>query len=107
MKPVKLGVIGLGNIGSLHAEYLMAGKVKRCELKAVAATSVEKLAPWQNRGLKVFTDGADLIRSGEVDAVIVATPISNMLPWASPRLTPACISWWKSPSPPIKRLPSV
>ncbi len=74
MKPVRLGIIGMGNIGSHHAEYLLAGKVKRCELKAVSDAFVEKLAPYQQRGLKVFSDGEELIRSGEVDAVIVATP---------------------------------
>jgi predicted dehydrogenase len=74
MKPVRLGVIGLGNIGSLHAEYLLAAKVKRAQLKAVAARSADKLTRYQERGLKVFTDGEDLIRSGEVDAVIIATP---------------------------------
>jgi predicted dehydrogenase len=74
MKPVRLGIIGLGNIGSHHAEYLLAGKIRRCELKAVANRSAAKLAPYQQRGLKVFVNGEDLIRSGEVDAVIVATP---------------------------------
>jgi predicted dehydrogenase len=74
MKPVRLGIIGMGNIGSHHAEYLLAGKVKRCELKAVSDAFVDKLAPYQQRGLKVFSEGEDLIRSGEVDAVIVATP---------------------------------
>jgi len=74
MKPVRLGIIGMGNIGSHHAEYLLAGKIKRCELKAVSDVFVDKLAPYQQRGLKVFGDGEDLIRSGEVDAVIVATP---------------------------------
>lgn len=64
----------MGNIGSHHAEYLLAGKVKRCELKAVSDAFVEKLAPYQQRGLKVFSDGEALIRSGEVDAVIIATP---------------------------------
>lgn len=74
MKSVRIGVIGLGNIGSLHAGYLQAGKVNHCELRAVAATSPEKLAPWKERGVKTFTHANDLIRSGEVDAVIVATP---------------------------------
>ncbi len=74
MKPVRLGIIGMGNIGSHHAEYLLAGQIKRCELKAVSDTSVDKLAPYQLRGLNVFGDGEALIRSGEVDAVIVATP---------------------------------
>ena len=64
----------MGNIGSHHAEYLLAGKINRCELKAVAATSLGKLASYEKRGLKVFDDGLKLIRSGEVDAVIIATP---------------------------------
>ena len=74
MKPVRLGIIGMGNIGSHHAEYLLAGKVKRCELKAVSDAFVDKLSSYQQRGLKVLSDGMDLIKSGEVDAVIVATP---------------------------------
>ena len=74
MKPVRLGIIGMGNIGSHHAEYLLAGKVKRCELKAVSDAFVDKLSSYQQRGLKVFSDGMDLIKSGEVDADIVATP---------------------------------
>ena len=74
MKPVRLGIIGLGNIGNHHADYLLAGKVKRCELAAVSDHSATKLAAFQQRGLKVFTEGEALIRSGAVDAVIIATP---------------------------------
>jgi predicted dehydrogenase len=74
MKAVRLGIIGMGNIGSHHADYLLAGKINRCELKAVSATSAEKLFSYQKRGLKIFDDGGELIRSGEVDAVIIATP---------------------------------
>ena len=74
MKTVRLGIIGLGNIGSHHADYLLAGKIKRCELKAVSALSTDKLDSYQKRGLKIFDDGGELIRSGEVDAVIIATP---------------------------------
>ncbi len=74
MKSVRIGIIGMGNIGSHHAEYLLAGKVKRCELKAVSDAFIHKLASYQQRGLKVFSDGMELIGSGEVDAVIIATP---------------------------------
>jgi predicted dehydrogenase len=74
MKSVRLGIIGMGNIGSHHADYLLAGKIKRCELKAVSARSAEKLVAYQQRGLKIFDDGGELIHSGEVDAVIIATP---------------------------------
>lgn len=64
----------MGNMGSHHAGYLLAGKVNGCELTAVAANSPEKLAPYQLRGLKTFVGGENLIRSGGVDAVIIATP---------------------------------
>jgi predicted dehydrogenase len=71
MKQVRLGIIGMGNIGKYHAEYLLHHKVNRCELTAVA----DALAPLDKyQPLKTFDDGEKLIRSGEVDAVIVATP---------------------------------
>jgi predicted dehydrogenase len=74
MKSVRLGIIGMGNIGGHHAEYLLAGKIKRCELKAVSDAFADKLVSYQQRGLKIFDDGGELLRSGEVDAVIIATP---------------------------------
>jgi len=39
MSPVRLGIIGMGNIGRHHAGYLLDGKVPRCELLAVCSTS--------------------------------------------------------------------
>ncbi len=74
MKSVRLGIIGMGNIGTHHAGYLLAGKVNRCELAAVSNRSPEKLASFQERGLKIFSDAEALIRFGDVDAVIIATP---------------------------------
>lgn len=62
----------MGNIGRHHADYLRAGKVGRCELVAVCSTSPEKLEKYAP--LKIFADGEELIRSGEVDAVLIATP---------------------------------
>lgn len=71
MNSVRLGIIGMGNIGKYHADYLAKKKVSRCELVAVC----DAVAPLdQYRPLKTFTDGEALIKSGEVDAVIVATP---------------------------------
>jgi predicted dehydrogenase len=72
MKKVRLGMIGMGNIGKFHAEYLLAGKVPRCELTAICSTSPSKLEGY--RPLKIFDDAAKLIGSGDVDAVIIATP---------------------------------
>jgi predicted dehydrogenase len=73
-KVVRLGIIGMGNIGSHHAEYLLAGKVPRAQLIAVTARNTASADKWRQRGLKVFASGEDLIASGAVDAVIVATP---------------------------------
>ena len=71
MKPVRLGLVGMGNIGRWHHSYLVQGKVQRAELAAVcdAFTNLEGYRP-----LQVFQDPADLFRSGEIDAVIIATP---------------------------------
>ena len=72
MDKIRLGIIGMGNIGKYHAEYLLNKKINRCELVAVCdkfLTSPEKYQP-----LKIFTDGEQLIKSGDVGAVIIATP---------------------------------
>ena len=74
MKNVRVGIIGMGNIGKHHAGYLLEGKVARCQLTAVCSTSPDKLADYAAKGVKVFGDAMELIRSKAVDAVIVATP---------------------------------
>ena len=72
MTNLRLGIIGMGNIGQHHASYLRAGQVPRAELVAVSDAAPEKLEPF--RPLAVFQDGEELIRSGLVDAVVIATP---------------------------------
>jgi predicted dehydrogenase len=72
MTKVRLGLIGLGNIGQHHANYLLSGKVSRAELVTISDAVPGKLEKYN--GLKGFTDGEALIRSGLIDAVIIATP---------------------------------
>ena len=72
METVRLGIIGLGNIGQHHFGYLTAGKVSRAEVVAVSDAVPAKLEKY--KPLKTFTDGEELMRSGLVDAVIIATP---------------------------------
>ena len=71
MNKVRLGIVGLGNIGKYHTEYLSQGKVPRAELTAVcdAFAPLERFAP-----LKTFKDPKALFRSALIDAVIIATP---------------------------------
>ena len=72
MNKVRLGIIGLGNIGQHHFGYLTAGKVSRAEVVAVSDAVEAKLEKY--KPLKTFTNGEELMRSGLVDAVIIATP---------------------------------
>jgi len=72
MNTVRLGIIGMGNIGKYHAEYLQNGDVRRAQLVAVCARHTGALECY--KPLKIFDDGEQLIRSGEIDAVIIATP---------------------------------
>jgi predicted dehydrogenase len=71
---VRFGIIGTGNIGSHHAESLLAGKVARAQLVAVTARTADSGVKWRERGLQVFGSGEELIASRQVDAVIIATP---------------------------------
>ncbi len=72
MKSVRLGIIGLGNMGLGHAGNIVSGKVSRCELTAVCGPTPEKFTRFPSA--KGFTRSEELIRSGAVDAVLIATP---------------------------------
>ncbi len=63
----------MGNMGKYHADYLIKGKVAHAELSAVCSTSPEKLSAYKDP-VAVFGNGEEMIRSGSIDAVLVATP---------------------------------
>lgn len=69
---VRVGVIGVGNMGSVHARELRAGRVPRAELSAVCDVEPAALEPFS--GVPSFRDSSELLRSGLIDAVIIATP---------------------------------
>lgn len=77
MEKVKLGIIGVGNMGSAHAKNLMEGKVPELELAAVADLR-ESRRQWAKQNLpetvRIFEDGDSLIEARCCDAVLVATP---------------------------------
>jgi len=72
MKTVRMGVIGLGNMGRFHADYLLNHKVSRCELTAVSDAVPASLERYKQ--IQTFLKSEELIRSGAVDAVLIATP---------------------------------
>jgi len=73
MEKVRIGIVGMGNMGKYHADYLIKGKVAHAELSAVCSTSPEKLSAYKDP-VAVFGKGEEMIRSGSIDAVLVATP---------------------------------
>ena len=72
MNKVRIGIIGMGNMGRFHADYLINKKVGRCELTAVSDAFPANLERYKQ--FKTFESSERLIRSGEIDAVIIATP---------------------------------
>jgi predicted dehydrogenase len=75
MKHVRLGIVGLGNIGKFHCGYLLDKKISRCELTAVSDAFAPGLEPFKNKpGLKTYSSAEEMIRSGEIDAIVIATP---------------------------------
>ena len=77
MNKVRMGIIGMGNMGSGHIKSLIAGQVPDMELAAVS-DRLEARRKWGKdnlpQGIPIYNDGTELINSGKVDAVLIATP---------------------------------
>lgn len=69
---IRFGLIGLGNIGKVHMANLAAGKVDGGRLTAVCSRRPPAIE--LPEGVRHFSDVDAMLDSGEVDAVIVATP---------------------------------
>lgn len=77
MEQLKLGIIGIGGMGSTHAKSIAKGNVSEIKLAAVADIRPERLK-WAQDNLptdvQCFYSGNALIDSGCCDAVLIATP---------------------------------
>jgi len=74
MDKVRIGIIGMGNMGRFHANDLLDGEVPRGELAAVGSTSPHKLEEYKEKGVQIFGSGEEMIASGVIDALLIATP---------------------------------
>lgn len=80
VKTLRYGIIGIGNMGSAHLGYYLDGLIPEMVLTAIADIDPAKLERTEKKcrerscEIKYFDSAEALIDSGEVDAVIVATP---------------------------------
>ena len=75
MKKVRFGIIGCGGMGSAHARQIMAAGARDFCLTAVSdSTPARAEVVAAEHGLECFADDYELMDSGLVDAVLIATP---------------------------------
>ncbi len=77
MEKVRLGIIGIGNMGTNHLKSIQEGKVPEIEVTAVADREDGRIA-WAKDYMPAetlfFKEGSDLIDAGVCDAVLIAVP---------------------------------
>lgn len=69
---VRLGIVGLGNMGTAHAANILAGKIPGLELAAVCDRNPKKLEQYAAQIKFVSSD--EMIQSGKIDAILICTP---------------------------------
>ncbi|MBR4068505.1 MAG: Gfo/Idh/MocA family oxidoreductase [Clostridia bacterium] len=76
-KKIRLGIIGIGNMGSGHANNVVKGSCPELELVAVADINPDRLA-WAKKNLSedlaCFDDAIQMLDSGLIDACLVSVP---------------------------------
>jgi predicted dehydrogenase len=71
--PLRIGLIGLGNMGRAHLEKEQG--LDEAKIVAVADVDAKAVADVRDRyGVRGFHSPEELIRSGEAEAVLIATP---------------------------------
>ena len=78
MEKVKIGIIGIGNMGSSHCKFICQDGVENLELTAVCDIIPERMEKPKGITLpetvKKFTSAEELMDSGVCEAVIIAVP---------------------------------
>ncbi|NHC38396.1 Gfo/Idh/MocA family oxidoreductase [Bacillus sp. MM2020_1] len=74
---VKVGVIGIGNMGSSHVQLLNNGQIKGAALTAVCSSNesrIEWIKSHTKGDVKIFRDEDTFFNESGIDAVLIATP---------------------------------
>ena len=75
-RKIRLGVIGIGNMGSGHLKYVADGLCPSVEITAACDIREERLQIAENLqpGAALFTDAVEMMDSGLCEAVLIAAP---------------------------------
>lgn len=77
MDKIKLGIIGIGNMGSSHARNILNDKCPNIELVAVSDANQERIE-WAKKELsadiKYFSSPEEMLDSGIINSCLVAVP---------------------------------
>lgn len=76
MDKVRIGIVGFGNMGSGHMQYLSRGEVANATVTALCDIIPERLLGAKEKypTVKLFDNMDAMLDSGEVDAVLIAAP---------------------------------
>ena len=77
MEKIRLGIIGIGNMGSEHCRLILSGQTPEIALTCVADPRQDR-REWARQvlpaGTGIYADGMALIHAHACDAVLIATP---------------------------------
>ena len=73
---VRIGIVGMGNAGMMHARELVSGMVPGAVLAAVCdrPARLAQVRPELPAGVREFDGHAAMLRAGACDAVVITTP---------------------------------
>ena len=75
MEKIRLGILGMGNMGSGHFQNVLDGKCPSVTVSTVCDINPEKLKTPAEKGCPhCFTNADEMLDSGLVDAVLIALP---------------------------------
>jgi predicted dehydrogenase len=80
--PIRIGVAGLGKMGMLHAAVFNSLPGSRLTAIAEVARLQRDVLTQYNHTVQTYADPIAMLDSGEVDALVIATPVGSHVPLA-------------------------
>ena len=76
MEKIRLGIIGMGNMGTGHLQYIKDGLCPKIEVTAFADIDPQKLNRAKNMqpSAAAFSDATEMLDSGFIDSALIAVP---------------------------------